>query len=130
MSNTDLMRDAYARYSERDFDVVNDVFAPDIDWNIEGLIHVTGREAVREFFAGLAEQFAGHTITIDDSVEDGDRLICFVTHRVTRHDGESGEFKAVHDWRFRDGQAASLHEIADTLSFAVFSGEVPAPAAA
>ncbi len=124
------MRDAYARYGNRDYDLVDDLFAPDIDWNIEGLIHVTGRDAVREFFTGLGEQLAGHTITIDDSLEDGDRLICFVTHTVTRHDGESGQFKAVHDWRFRDGQAGSLHEIADTLSFAVFSGQVPAPATA
>lgn len=130
LGNTDLMRDAYVRYSSRDFDLVNDVFAEDIDWNVEGLIDVTGRDAVREFFNGLAEQFAGHTITIDDSIEDGDRLVCFVTHTVTRHDGESARFKAVHDWRFRDGRAASLHEIADTLAFAVFSGQVPAPATA
>ena len=130
MSNLDTMRGAYARYGNRDFDLVNDVFTEDIDWQIEGLIAVTGREAVREFFAGLADQFAAHTITIDDSVEDSDRLICFITHSVTRHDGETGQFKAVHDWRFRDGQAASLHEIADTLSFAVFSGQVPAPATA
>jgi ketosteroid isomerase-like protein len=130
LSNVDVMREGYARYGNRDFDLVNDLFTEDIDWKIEGLIAVTGREAVREFFNGLAEQFAGHTITIDDYVEDGDRLICFVTHSVTRHDGESGQFKAVHDWRFRDGQAASLHEIADTLTFAVFSGQVPAPATA
>ena len=130
MSNLDTMREGYARYGNRDFDLVNDAFAADIDWNIEGLIHVTGRDAVREFFNGLAEQFAAHTITIDDSIEDGDRLVCFVTHSVTRHDGEPGQFKAVHDWRFQDGQAVSLHEIADTLSFAVFSGQVPAPAAA
>jgi ketosteroid isomerase-like protein len=106
MSNTDVMRDAYARYGNRDFDLVNDSFAEDIDWKIEGVVEVSGRQAVRKFFNGLAEQFSGHTITIDDSVEDGDRLICFVTHRVTRHDGESGEFKAVHDWRFRDGRGS------------------------
>jgi ketosteroid isomerase-like protein len=130
VSNTDLMREAYARYSNRDFALVDDVLAEDIDWNIEGLTSVKGRAAVLEFFNGLADQFAAHTITIDDSIEDGDRLICFVTHRVTRLDGESGQFKAVHDWRFRDSQAVSLHEIADTLAFAIFTGQVPAPAVA
>ena len=130
MSNTDLMRAAYVRYGNRDFALVDDIFAEDIDWNIEGLIHVTGRAAVHEFFNGLAGELAAHAITIDDSIEDGDRLICFVTHTVTRHDGESGQFKAVHDWRFGNGQATSLHEIADTLSFAVFTGQVPVPAAA
>jgi ketosteroid isomerase-like protein len=109
-------------------DLWPDAFTEDIDWKIEGVVAVSGRQAVREFFDGLAEQFAAHTITVDESIEDGDRLICFVTHRVTKHDGESGEFKAVHDWRFRDGQAVSLHEIADTLAFAIFSGQVPAPA--
>ena len=130
MSYTDVMRDAYARYGNRDFDLVDDVFAEGIDWQIEGIVAVSGREGVREFFDGLAADLAAHTITVDDSVESGDRLICFVTHTVSRHDGESGQFKAVHDWRFRDGQAASLHEIADTLSFAVFTGQAPAPATA
>ena len=130
MSNIDVMREGYARYGNRDFALVDELFTEDIDWKIEGLIAVTGRADVLEFFNGLGEQFAGHTIVADDYLEDGDRLVCFVTHTVTRHDGESGQFKAVHDWRFRDGRAASLHEIADTLSFAVFSGQVPEPTAA
>jgi len=130
LSNIDVMREGYARYGNRDFALVDELFTEDIDWRIEGLIAVTGRADVLEFFNGLREQFAGHTIIADDYLEDGDRLVCFVTHTVTRHDGESGQFKAVHDWRFRDGQAASLHEIADTLSFAVFSGQVSEPATA
>jgi len=130
LSNIDLLREAYARYGNRDLAFVDELFAEDIDWRIEGVLAVSGRAAVLEFFNGLREQFAAHTIEVDDYLEDGDRLVCFVTHSLTRNDGESGQVKAVHDWRVRDGQVASLYEIADTMTFAVLTGQVPAPASA
>jgi hypothetical protein len=36
----------------------------------------------------------------------------------------------VQDWHWRDGQVASPKEVADTLAFAVVTGQVPEPAAA
>jgi ketosteroid isomerase-like protein len=128
MSNVDHLRDLYARYSRRDFGIVDDSFAADIAWNIVGLVDVTGRDAVRAFFEGLTEQFESHTITLDDSVEDGGRLVAFVHHTFTRNDGEQGTVQAVHDWRFEDGMAVSLREIADSMSFAVISGQIQIPA--
>ena len=71
-----------------------------------------------------------HTITCDDYVEGGDRLVCFIQHHVTTLDGKSAAIDAVHDWHWRDGQVASLKEVADTLTFAVVTGQVPEPAAA
>ena len=73
---------------------------------------------------------SSHTITCDDYVEDGDRLVCFVQHHVTAMNGETADIDAVHDWRWRDGRVVSLKETADTLTFAVVTGQVPAPAAA
>ncbi len=74
-----------------------------------------------------AGQFASPTITLDDALEVGDRLICFVHHTLTRPDGQVGTVEAVHDWRFRDGQIVSLREIADTMAFANIAGLVPQP---
>ena len=128
MSNPDRLHDAYARYNERDFDLVDEFFAEDIDWNVPGTEPARGRDQVRSFFEQLAEQFASHTIALDDSVEQGDRLVAFVTHTFTRHDGESATVRAVHDWRSADGQFTSLDEVSDTLAFAMIAGLVPAPA--
>jgi ketosteroid isomerase-like protein len=130
LSNIDRMRDAYARFSARDFSFVDEVFAPDIDWRVPVSEPLVGREAVKEFFNGLTEMLSAHAITCDDYVEQGDRLVCFVQHRVTTTDGKTADIDAVHDWRWHDGQAASLKEVADTLTFAVVTGQVAEPAAA
>ena len=129
MSNIDRIFDAYARYSARDYSFVDEVFAEDIDWRVPVNEPISGCEGVKQFFNGLTEMLASHTITCDDYVEDGDRLVCFVQHHVTTHDGKSADIDAVHDWRWRDGQVASLKEVADTLTFAIATGQVPEPAA-
>ncbi len=67
---------------------------------------IVGREGVKQFFASLTEMLSSHTITCDDYVEDGDRLICFVQHHVTAMNGESADIDAVHDWRWRDGRSS------------------------
>jgi ketosteroid isomerase-like protein len=130
MSHLDDIRSGYAAYSRRDFSFIDDVFAEDIEWTVAGPPEpVRGRDGVRAFFDGLVDQFAGHEITIEDAVEVDDRLICFVRHDFRRHDGaQTPSVAAVHDWRFRGRQATSLREIADTLSFAVAAGMIPADA--
>jgi len=127
MSNLERMRTGYERYNRRDFDLVDDLFDADIDWRVPVGEPIRGREGVRAFFQGLGEQLSSHEIVVDDSVESGDRLVCFVRHQMTTPDGRAGEVEAVHDWRFRDGRVVSLHEVADTLAFAVLTGQVPEP---
>lgn len=127
MSTTDLMREGYARYGRRDFGFVDEIFAPDIAWRTPGTEQgITGRAAVRAFFDGLTEMFSAHEIVMDDAVEVGDRLICFCRHRFTDHAGAVHEVESVMDWRFANGRATSLHEVADTLAFARAAGMVPA----
>jgi ketosteroid isomerase-like protein len=130
LSNIDRMRDAYARFGARDYSFVDETFAPNIDWRVPVNEPIVGREGVKQFFAGLTEMLSSHTITCDDYVEDGDRLVCFVQHHVTTVDGKSADIDAVHDWHWRDGQVVSLKEVADTLAFAIVTGQVPEPAAA
>ena len=121
---TDQMRQAYAEYSARDFGWVDTMMAPDVHWKIVGFGEMAGREAVKEFFNGLTQQFDSHTITLDDSVEAGDRLICFVTHTfIGTH-----PVAAIHSWTSSGGQITSLYEVADTMAFAVAAGMMPQPA--
>lgn len=129
MSRADTMRDGYAAYNRRDFSFVDDIFAPDVDWSTPGPDGpLQGRAAVRGFFEGLATQFAAHEIAVDSQLEQGDRLVCFVTHRFTTHDGAVHEVAGVHDWRFRGEQVASMREVADTMAFAIAAGMIPQPA--
>ena len=53
-----------------------------------------------------------------------------MTHSFTAPDGKGGSVEAVHDWRWRDGKVISMKEIADTMMFAVLTGQVPEPTAA
>ena len=127
MSNAERMRDGYARYSRRDFSFVDEIFAEDIAWRTPGAeAGIRGRAAVLGFFQGLTEMFSAHEIVLDDAVESGDRLVCFCRHRFTDHGGTVHEVESVMDWHFDDDQVVSMHEVADTLSFAKVAGMIPA----
>jgi ketosteroid isomerase-like protein len=131
MSMTDVIREGYARYGRRDFDLVDELFAEDMRWNVPGPHGpLQGRAAVRGFFEGLAAQFASHTIRLDDAVETPDRVICFVTHTLVPQGQEPVEIEAVHDWHVADGRFVALREYADTLAFAIVTGAIPADALA
>lgn len=129
MTLTDRMREAYAAFNRRDFDALDDVFAEDIRWRVPAVLspEIHGRDGVKVFMRGLAEQFSSHEITLDDAVEQDDRLICFVRHAFTRPDGGGGSVEAVHDWRFRDGKVVAMREVADTMAFAAAAGMPSAP---
>lgn len=127
MSTIAALETAYARYSARDFAFADTFFADDIRWQIVGsdfgTIH--GRDAVKGFFGGLTQITTKHTITLRDSVQQGDRIAAFVEHAFTRPDGKVITVAAVHRWTFRDGQAVELFEVPDTVAIGVAFGMVP-----
>jgi ketosteroid isomerase-like protein len=133
MSMTDEIREGYAAYSRRDFSFADEIFADDIAWSVPNTPPLQGRAAVLEFFGGLGAMFESHTIRLNDAIELDGRLICFCTHEMQRAGAEPVAFESVMDWRFRDGKFTSLHEVADSLSFAIAAGfvspdAVPQPA--
>jgi ketosteroid isomerase-like protein len=128
MSMTDTIRQGYADFSERDYAFMERTFDEDISWSSPGAPPLQGREAVRAFFDGLREQFASHTITLDDAVETPDRLICRCHHEFTREGHDPVRVDSIMDWRHRDGRMVELYEMADTLAFAVAAGMLPAEA--
>lgn len=129
MTMTERMREGYASFSQRDYSFADSLFSEDIDWAVPGPHgHQRGRAAVLAFFDGLRDQFASHTITLDDAIETDDRLVCFCHHTFTRDGHDPVRVDSVMDWRHRDGRMVSLHEVADTVAFAVAAGELPAEA--
>lgn len=129
MSNVGLIKDAYARYSQRDWSFVDDFLAPTIQWRVPGPQgELLGTAAVMEFFQGLAQQFSAHHIDLVGSLESGDQVWCHVRHTFTSHDGAPHGVEAVHMWTMNNGKATTLVEVADTLGFAVAAGMIPAEA--
>jgi len=127
MDIVEQIRAAYARYNARDFGFAVTGFADDIVWAVPpaagGPFH--GRDEVVSFFNGLAQAFGSHTITLDDAVVEGaDRAICKITHAFTTHDGRRASLRAMHDWTRHDGMFTAFDEIADTVVFALLTGEV------
>ena len=126
MSDADRMREGYARYNRRDFGFVDELFAEDIAWRPPGSGDgMSGRAAVLGFFDELTRMFRAHEIVVEDMVEADGRLVAFCRHRFSAQDGEVHEVESVMDWRFRDGRATSMREVADTLAFARAAGMVP-----
>ena len=129
MSKIDRMRQGYAAYSRRDPSMADTFFTDDISWLVPGPQGpIQGRDAVKEFFAGLSELFSTHTIAVNDGLESGDRLWCYVTHTFTRKDGSAHEVEAVHMWTAAGERFSAMHEVADTLAFGVAAGMIPAEA--
>ncbi len=131
MSYVERMREGYAAYSRSDPAMADTWFTKDIRWHVPGPQGpIQGREAVKEFFAGLTEMFSAHTIELNDAIESGDRLWCYVTHTFTRQDGSAHEVEAVHLWTVAGERLSAMHEVADTLAFGIAAGMIPAEALA
>ncbi len=130
MTGIEWARDAYTRYSARDFSFV-DAFTDDVHWHVPDPANpeLHGRDQVLAFFNGLAQGFSAHTLELVDAAQTGDTLACRVVHTFTRHDGGGGKVDATHWWRFRDGRVAAMYEIADTMAVAHAFGMLEAPGA-
>lgn len=74
-----------------------------------------GKDAVPDYFAGLAADWEMLHYSADEFVAEGDRVVvigrCGWRHRRT---GKPVESPAVSLWRFRDGRAVECFEMYDT----------------
>ena len=105
MTRSDVVRTAYQRFNEKDFDGVLDLCDPDIE--LRDLLNkggrAYGRAAVRERFA---ERFSAATVrvTITDLMEAGNTVIAVVCCQIYDSAGNRvGPAVVVTDhFRFRD----------------------------
>jgi ketosteroid isomerase-like protein len=130
-ANVAKLKDAYDRWSGTRGeipDVFLDLVAPDVDFgsvprgkapSLAFAKAYKGREALREYFAGLNGGWSMVHYTIDHYVAQGDcvfaRGSCAWTNKTT---GKVAETPKVDFWRFKDGKATEFYEYFDTAHVA------------
>jgi hypothetical protein len=110
--NVARIRDGYAAFSTGDFTALDELFADDIVWHVEGRNQFArdyhGRDEVYQLFGKMAEASGGtfaidvHAVLADD--EHGVAMV--VTH--ASRDGKTFEIKEVHAFHLRDGKATEF----------------------
>jgi steroid delta-isomerase-like uncharacterized protein len=99
-------------------------------------IETTGAEAVKEVFARLLRAYPDLHITIEDLVEEGDKVVMRNTvtgthrgeHMGVRPTGRSVTYNEIFIFRFEDGRVAETWGVVDVLSQMRQIGALPGAA--
>jgi steroid delta-isomerase-like uncharacterized protein len=103
---------------------VDEVFQPDVLIRTPLPIQATGPQAIKEVFATLHRAFPDLHVTIDDLIEEGDKVVARQTVTGT-HQGEymglppTGKpvtYDEIFIFRFVDGRVAETWGVVDVLS--------------
>jgi uncharacterized protein len=111
-SNVARIKDGYAAFAKGDFAALNDLFAEDVLWHVEGRNQLAGeyrgRDAVYGFFGRLMELTEGtfhldvHAVLADDA--HGVALVVTTASRT----GRSVTTKNAHVFHLRDGRVTEF----------------------
>lgn len=124
---------AYEAFAQGDMDRFADLMAPDIVWNeAEGnpyadLNPYEGPEAVMSgLFSRLAAEWESVTVTPNEYVVDGDRVVVFGRYdEVFKATGEHLDIPFVHSWTLEHGQLAGFQQYTDTAALVAAMSRVP-----
>ena len=121
--NVDLVRSAYEAYNRRDPEAVLACFDPGIDWSTPTSLawgaHVTGIEAVAEFFQALQPYMGDrHEVAIGELLDAGDRVVAIVRHVGIAPDGGDYDVPSIMVWTAAGGKLVAMYEQLDTLAMA------------
>ena len=125
MSNKDLIKSGYEAFKAGDMETVMSLFHDDAEW--QSLVGLTqeqhplaglrsGKQAVGEFFASMAQQFQFTNFEQLAYYEDGDTV--FVHSKLAGtfpSTGKSIDTESLAIWKVRDGKATSYREFTDTF---------------
>ena len=105
--NIARMRDGYAAFAKGDFNTLNDLFAEDVLWHVDGRNQLAGeyrgRDAVYGFFGRLMELTEGSFhLDVLALLADDDHAMALVTESASRG-GRRSESLNVHVFRMRAG---------------------------
>jgi ketosteroid isomerase-like protein len=125
--NTGLTQSAYAAFGRGDLAAFAEMMADDIEW-VEpgepedspnaGTFH--GKEAVLNWFAGLASTIDTTTFEPREFIAQNDKVVCLVyTEGTVRATGRPLVNNEAHVWTFRDGKIARVQIYLDTAAVAV-----------
>jgi len=119
-SDLDAVRAHYAASDRGDLDGMLAVLAPEVRWTEAAGFPLAGTyvgpAAVADgVFRRLAEDFDGFSLTVDEVLDAGGRIVGVGTYRGTnRSTGKAFEARVVHLWRMEDGHAVAFEQVADT----------------
>lgn len=71
-------------------DIIDEVYAPDMVWHDPGL-EIRGAEEAKQFVAGYKSAFPDLSVTVEDEIAEGDKVVTRWTIRGT-HQGETEDF--------------------------------------
>ena len=120
--NVDRIRDGYAAFAKGDFAALNDLFAEDLLWHVNGRSQFAGEyrgpEAVFGFFGKLMEVTEGSLrVDLHALFADDDHGVALVVTPASRG-GRSVSVNVAHVFHMRDGKVVEFWD-ASTNQYAV-----------
>ena len=88
--NKDLARRSWEIVSERNPDLIEEFYPPDLVWHAPDQ-DIRGYEEARQFVSTFFDAFPDINITVEDAIAEGDQAVTRYTIRGT-HRGETEEF--------------------------------------
>ncbi|MGW2169542.1 nuclear transport factor 2 family protein [Streptomyces sp. NPDC001705] len=116
--NTTLVRRLYE--SKMDPEVVRDIIAPDLVWDItpgfpNGGVYRGWQSVSEDFFAPLQPLFASLGSAPGEYLAAGDdHVVVLGRYQARTHTGREDEARFVHVWTVRDGRLTHLRQTADS----------------
>jgi steroid delta-isomerase-like uncharacterized protein len=131
--NKDLARRSWEIVSERNPDLIEEFYPPDLVWHAPDQ-DIRGYEEARQFVSTFFDAFPDINITVEDAIAEGDQAVTRYTIRGT-HRGETEEFgpptgrqmelEGITIHRIEDGKIVEEWSRYDNLSVMQQLGLVP-----
>jgi ketosteroid isomerase-like protein len=123
MSNTDVVRGAYAAFEVGDVPAVLGALAEDVEW-IEADGFPTagtyrGHDAVVQgVFMPLVQDYEGFTVKPEEFVGEADSVVCVGWYEGRyKATGKVARARFAHVWTIRDGKVSRFEQIVDSATF-------------
>jgi steroid delta-isomerase-like uncharacterized protein len=137
-ANENLVRDFYAAINAGDLDAFDQILAPDvIDHNPSTADQPPGREGVKAAITELRTGFPDFSVTNEEVIASGDKVIVRSTARGTHTGtfvgipptGKQVEFAAIDIHRVAEGQIVEIGHVEQLLTLLIQIGVVTPPSA-
>jgi ketosteroid isomerase-like protein len=121
MSNADTLKQGYEAFGRGDLDAAVANFADDVRWEnpeapqIPNSGVTEGKDRVKELFADIPNHWESFSITPDEFIESGDRVVVLSHAEAKAKDtGKEVKLPFVHVWKFSDGTVTEVLALTDT----------------
>ena len=123
MSNTEMVRAAYAAFEVGDVPAVLAALADDVEWTEAEGFPTAGTyrghdEVVQRVFMPVVQDYDGFTVKPESFVAEGDTVISVGWYEGTyKATGKVARARFAHVWQVRDGKVARFEQIVDSATF-------------